>query len=72
VSASRLARLTDAEPRDAADEAVATLCRSFSAGSGNVTWMMTDRDFVRLRDRPDSRLLALDMAFPTELFVAVF
>jgi hypothetical protein len=55
-----------------ADEVVATLCWSFSAGTRKVTWMLTDRDFFRPRDIPDFRLITLDMAFPTEPFVAAF
>jgi serine/threonine-protein kinase len=62
--------LTAAEGRGYADDAVATLRRCFSAGFHNVRWMLADRDLVQLRARADFRLLALDMAFPTDPFAS--
>jgi len=60
--------LTADEGRAYADEAVATLRRCVAAGFRNVPWMLADPDFAPLRDRPDFRLLALDMAFPSDPF----
>jgi serine/threonine-protein kinase len=60
--------LTADEGRAYADEAVATLRRCVVAGFHNVPWMLADPDFAPLRDRPDFRLLALDMAFPSGPF----
>jgi serine/threonine-protein kinase len=62
--------LTPDEGRAYADEAVATLRRCFAAGFRNAPWMLADPDLVPLRSRPDFRLLALDMAFPTVPFAA--
>ena len=62
--------LTADEARAYAAEAVSTLRRCVAAGFRNVPWMLADPDFAPLRDRPDFRLLALDMAFPSDPFAA--
>jgi eukaryotic-like serine/threonine-protein kinase len=47
------------------DTAMVALRRALAGGYRNVPWMKRDPDLDPLRDRPDFRLLMMDLAFPT-------
>jgi eukaryotic-like serine/threonine-protein kinase len=60
--------LTEEERRRQADMAMEDLKESVKGGYRNVAHMKTDTDLDPLRNRPDFRLLMMDLAFPGDPF----
>jgi hypothetical protein len=60
--------LSAAEGSSAADEAMAVLHRAVEVGHRNPDAYRTEDALDPLRDRPDFRLLLMDLAFPAEAF----
>src|SRR5262249_48692437 len=60
--------LTADEGRAAAEEAMTSLRRAAAAGWRDAAPLMTDTDLVPIRSRRDFRLLAMDVAFPSDPF----
>jgi hypothetical protein len=54
--------------RSAADEAMAVLRRAVAGGYRNAPHMQADTDLDPIRDRPDFRLLMMDLAMPADPF----
>ena len=68
VAAMPSSGLTVAEGRAEADHAMDSLRRAVAAGYRDLAGMKVDTDLDALRDRPDFRLLMLDLAMPADPF----